>query len=318
MDSNDVYLIDTGHAGESQNTGCWLLAGPEPLLIDPGPEPCLRRVLDGVRRAGVEPAELRAVLLTHIHLDHAGATGKLLQLLPELEVYVHERGARHLVDPSRLVASATRLYGERMVPLWGEILPVPAQRVHPLGGGEELEFGDLRLEALYTPGHAVHHVAFFDRSEGIAYTGDVAGMKVWPGGFVIPPTPPPDIDIELWFDSISLLGELKPRALRVTHFGQVEAVREHLLALRKRLEHWSSVARALVEEGEADEQTDRFAEAVRLDLVASGGSDEDVTNYVDRSTFSARQQWLGLERYWQQVGPSEAAAVPGKDRTLRP
>lgn len=300
MSGPRTYLIDIKHVGIERGTGCWLLAGSEPLLVDPGPEPCIETLLAGMDRLGVSGDDLQALLLTHIHLDHAGAAGSLVERFPHLKVYVHERGAPHLIDPERLLQSAARLYGDRMTELWGEIVPLPWRCVIALEGGERLTFGERTIAVEYTPGHASHHVSFFDRSDGAAYTGDVAGMKLHRAGFVIPPTPPPDIDIELWLASIDRIDRRQPSSLRIAHYGQVDSVGEHLDVLKRRLRHWSEVARGLIEGGSADPVSE-FAQAVRADLLAEGASREDVVDYVDRSNFSAQQQWLGLERYWRSA-----------------
>ncbi len=157
----------------------------------------------------------RALLLTHIHLDHAAATGALVRRWPELEVYVHERGAPHLVDPSRLLASAERLYGDQMERLWGEIVPVPEANVRSLAGGETV----LGMRVAYTPGHASHHVSYLHEDSGTAFTGDVAGVRIPPSSFIVPPTPPPDIDIEAWEESIGIVEGWQPQRLALTHFG---------------------------------------------------------------------------------------------------
>src|SRR4051812_18389906 len=176
-------LIDVKHLGRDRVIGAYDIDG---VVVDPGPASTVETLL-----SEVEP---RALALTHIHLDHAGATGVLVKRFPELRVYVHERGAPHLIDPSKLLKSAGQLYGDDMDRLWGEVIPVPEQNVTILSGGETVE----GLEVAYTPGHASHHVTYFDPDSGEAYTGDVAGVRTPPTDFVLPPTPPPDIDIPKW------------------------------------------------------------------------------------------------------------------------
>ncbi|MGI8632605.1 MAG: MBL fold metallo-hydrolase, partial [Solirubrobacterales bacterium] len=192
-------------------------------------------------------------LLTHIHLDHAGVTGALVERFPGLEVCVHERGAPHVIDPSKLVRSAERLYGEDMQRLWGRIVPVPEANVRVLGGGEVLD-GD--IEVAYTPGHASHHVNYF--AGEVAFAGDVAGVRIPPSAYVMPPTPPPDIDLERWRESLDLLEARAPRRIAITHFGSVDDdIGAHLAALRERMDAWESEAQAL--DAEAFEQA-RFEE----------------------------------------------------------
>ena len=160
----------------------------------------------------------RALLLTHIHLDHAAATGALVRRWPELEVYVHERGAPHLIDPSKLLASAERLYGDQMERLWGEIVPVPEENVRPPGGRRDV----LGMRVAYTPGHASHHVCYLHEESGTAFVGDVAACRIPPSDLIVPPTPPPDIDIEAWDESIETVEGLAPERLALTHFGAIE------------------------------------------------------------------------------------------------
>ena len=169
--------------------GAWDLGG---AVVDPGPERRIETLLEGL---GEEP---RALLLTHIHLDHAGAAGALVERFPGLEVYVHARGAPHLADPSRLLASAERIYGDEMAELWGRVLPVPERNLRVVEGGETIAVAGRELDVAYTPGHASHHVVYFDRSDGTAFVGDVAGVRIPPSDFVRAPTPPPDIDVDAW------------------------------------------------------------------------------------------------------------------------
>jgi glyoxylase-like metal-dependent hydrolase (beta-lactamase superfamily II) len=173
--------IDCLHLGRERVICCWQVGD---ILIDPGPTSCLETVLDALD--GQEP---RILLLTHIHLDHAGASGTLARRFPGLEVYVHERGARHMVSPERLIQSASRLYGDDMERLWGAFEPVPQERLHVLAGGERLDFGGRLFEVGYTPGHASHHVSYLH--DGTAFTGDVGGCRVVPGGAGRSPTAPP-------------------------------------------------------------------------------------------------------------------------------
>jgi glyoxylase-like metal-dependent hydrolase (beta-lactamase superfamily II) len=183
-------------------------------LVDPGPSTTLDGLLKSLGAQGITVRDVRQILLTHIHLDHAGATGSLLRMNPGIDVFVHERGARHLIDPSKLVASATRLYGDDMDRLWGAVLPVPAARVTALYGDERLSAGGRELEVAHTPGHASHHVTFFDRSSGVAFVGDTAGIRRGDGSYIMPPTPPPDIDLEAWRVSADRILAWQPDTLR--------------------------------------------------------------------------------------------------------
>jgi glyoxylase-like metal-dependent hydrolase (beta-lactamase superfamily II) len=221
-----MRAIDVRHLGSEKVICCWDVDG---VLVDPGPESTLQTLLAGL--GGVEPS---AILLTHIHFDHAGASGALVRRWPDLPVYVHERGAPHMAEPERLVASAARLYGgeEELARLWGEVVPVPERNLHVLQGGETV-LGDFRVE--YTPGHASHHVSFLHEPTGTAFVGDVAGVRIPPSRYVMAPTPPPDIDVEAWDRSLDIVSGWAPDALALTHFGRVDDVAAHVAAMRERL-----------------------------------------------------------------------------------
>jgi glyoxylase-like metal-dependent hydrolase (beta-lactamase superfamily II) len=274
-------LIDTLHLGYDRVIGAYELDG---LIVDPGPTVSLGS-LDGI--------EPRALLLTHIHLDHAGGTGVLVRRFPGLKVYVHERGAPHLVDPSRLLRSAGMLYGADMDTLWGEVAPVPEENIVALAGGEVVE--GLRVE--YTPGHASHHVSYLHESTGDAFVGDVAGVRVPPGDHTIAPTPPPDIDIELWLRSIDLVESWSPRRLALTHFGFVDDVPEGLDRVREALRRQLEWAEAGPEEFAAN-----YAEHNRAAL------DEDEAVRLGQAAPSG-QLYPGLERYLRKRAEREAEAA---------
>jgi glyoxylase-like metal-dependent hydrolase (beta-lactamase superfamily II) len=213
-----MRAIDTRHVGLDKVICAWEVDG---VLIDPGPQSTEDTLL-----AALDGAAPRALLLTHIHFDHAGASGALVRRWPDLPVYVHERGAPHMASPERLVASAARLYGgeDGLRSLWGEVVPVPEENLRVLHGGETV-LGDYRVE--YTPGHASHHVSFLHEPSGTAFVGDVAGVRIPPSQYVLAPTPPPDIDVEAWDRSIDLVAGWKPAALALTHFGRVDDVEAH-------------------------------------------------------------------------------------------
>src|SRR3954469_12864894 len=209
------------------------------VIVDPGPASSLETLLD--RLGGTTP---RALLLTHIHLDHAGATGVLCRRFPDLRVYVHEVGAPHLVDPSKLLESAGRLYGDDMWELWGEVAPVPEDRIQALSGGETID----GFHVAYTPGHASHHVSYLHEESGDAYVGDVAGVRIPPYPFEVEATPPPDIDVEAWLDSLHTVASWNPQTLGLTHFGRVTEVAEHLHRMRLSLVDSAERARMKDEE----------------------------------------------------------------------
>jgi len=266
-------------------------------LVDPGPSTTIGTLEGALAAKGLALADVNAILLTHIHLDHAGSTGSLVKRLPGATVYVHARGARHLVDPTRLLDSANRLYGDDMDRLWGEFLAVPAGNVRALAGGETIEAGGRRLDVAYTPGHASHHVSYLDRATGVAWVGDVAGIRRGSGRYVMPPTPPPDIDIELWNASLDQIARWDPDTLFLTHFGPWQGVRAHVAEMRERLADWAGRAHALLGRGELDEtaRCDAFVQEIVADLAAHVDPPEvEFYQRAGRIDYS----WLGLVRYW--------------------
>jgi glyoxylase-like metal-dependent hydrolase (beta-lactamase superfamily II) len=276
-----VNLIDVRHLGHERVIGCWEIDG---ILIDPGPTSSMENLIESLD--GEAP---RALLLTHIHLDHAGASGSMVRRWPELPVYVHEIGARHLADPAKLLASAERLYGDQLERLWGEVAPVPQENLKPLRGGEEV----LGFRVAYTPGHASHHVSYFHPSSGRAFVGDTAAVRIPPSDFVLPPTPPPDIDLELWEDSIDRILDWRPESLGLTHFGEIADPESHLEVVRERLREQAELA--------ANLEPQEFERRI----------EEQVTEHADRETAEAmlqavppEQQWAGLDRYLGKVSPS--------------
>jgi glyoxylase-like metal-dependent hydrolase (beta-lactamase superfamily II) len=266
-------LIDLLHLGRAKVIGAWRMGD---VIVDPGPSSCLSALLPTLERHSP-----RALALTHIHLDHAGSTGSLLQRFPDAEVWVHERGAPHLLDPAKLLKSAARLYGDDMQRLWGEVLPVPAERLRVLGGGEAL--GPFRVA--YTPGHASHHVSYLHEPTGRAFTGDVTGVRI-DAGCVLAPTPPPDIDLEAWRASLELIEAWRPLSLAITHFGSFDDVENHLAALREQIDQASAMA------GDLDEAT--FASTIRATVAGSTGPE---TAAAYEQAMPPAQSFHGLVRY---------------------
>ncbi|HEX8065125.1 MAG TPA: MBL fold metallo-hydrolase [Thermoleophilaceae bacterium] len=279
-------LIDVMHLGRDRVIGAYEVDG---AIVDPGPSSSVA-ALDGI--------EPRALLLTHIHLDHAGATGVLVRRWPGLRVYVHERGAPHLVDPARLLRSAERLYGDRMETLWGEVAPVPEENVVALSGGETVE----GFRVAYTPGHASHHVSYLHEATGDAYVGDVGGVRVPPSDLTIAPTPPPDIDVELWLRSIDLVESWSPAALCLTHFGAVDDASAGLDRAREAL-------RRQLEWAEAGPETfaARHAETIRRAL------DEEEALRLEQAA-PADQLRAGLERHLAKRAEAATAQGPEASR----
>jgi glyoxylase-like metal-dependent hydrolase (beta-lactamase superfamily II) len=274
-------LIDTMHLGRDRVIGAYDIDG---VVVDPGPASTVETLL-----SQVEP---RALALTHIHLDHAGATGVLVRRFPQLKVYVHERGAPHLIDPSKLLASASQLYGDHMERLWGEVAPVPEENIVVLRGGETVE--GLRVE--YAPGHASHHVVYLHEDTGDAYVGDVGGVRVPPFGFTLAPTPPPDIDLEKWQASLDLVEGWDPSRLALTHFGYVDDVNEQLDRVRAWLDEMGTLAR--------DASAEDFARLVEERMRSA--TDEVAGDRLVQAA-PPEQMHLGLSRYWRKKAEREAA-----------
>jgi glyoxylase-like metal-dependent hydrolase (beta-lactamase superfamily II) len=273
-----MRVIDVEHLGRPHVIGCWEVDG---ALVDPGPESSLGTLL-----AALEGEEPRAVVLTHIHLDHAAATGAIVRRWPQVEVYVHERGAPHLIDPSRLLASAERLYGDAMERLWGEIVPVPEANVRALAGGETV----LGMRVAYTPGHASHHVCYLHEETGTAFVGDVAAVLIPGTNLVVPPTPPPDIDIETWQESIGTVEGWAPERLAVTHFGAIDSPAEHLAIVRERLREEAGLARELSE--------DDYEKRHRGLVTERAETAEAAAELIQ--CVPPQYQWRGLDRYWRK------------------
>ena len=278
-----MRIIDVEHLGRPHVIGCWEVDG---MLVDPGPESSLHTLLG---KLGDERPE--AILLTHIHLDHAAATGAMVARWPDLRVYVHERGAPHLVDPSRLLASAERLYGDKLEYLWGKILPVPEANVTTLAGGEVVR----GMRVAYTPGHASHHVCYLHEESGTAFVGDVAACRIPPTDLVIPPTPPPDIDIELWAESIGIVEAWQPQQLALTHFGPVAEPTAHLAEVKGRIREEAELARGM------DEET--YEADLRRRIAAE--LDPETAEEMFQAVPTA-YQWSGLDRYWRKKAEREA------------
>jgi glyoxylase-like metal-dependent hydrolase (beta-lactamase superfamily II) len=274
--------IDVMHLGRDRVICAHEIDG---LIVDPGPASCLDTLL-----AGLDEGEPRALLLTHVHLDHAGAAGSLVRRFPNLAVYVHERGAPHLADPSKLLASAAKLYGDDMERLWGEVVPVPRENLRTLAGGEAVE----GFRVAYAPGHASHHVVYLHEDSGDCYTGDVAGVRVPPAEYTLAPTPPPDIDLDAWLRSLETVEAWAPASLRLTHFGRVADVSEQLERVRVGLRRNAERARG--------EGLDSFVSEIEAEVREA--VDPDTAASVLQAA-PPDQLFLGLERYWsKRLAPS--------------
>ena len=297
--SSGLSYFDLNFLGVSRIIATVVLHGPGgAALIDPGPSSTLPMLRAGLSKAGLGISDLRAVLLTHIHLDHAGATGTLVKENPALKVYVHEKGAPHMVDPAKLIASAARLWGAEMDRLWGEFRAVPPSALVVLKGGEKISEGGRELQVAYTPGHASHHVSYFNSDTGIAFVGDTAGIRIWPGGFIMPPTPPPDIDLDVWPESLRRIGQWRPETLFVTHFGPHAPTGAHLTELAATLELTASLVKASLARSGGDEDREQwFTEELRREL-RRRMSENEAQAYEVAGRFDLN--WRGLARYWRK------------------
>lgn len=293
---NPAVALDLNWTGHPRSIAAALLRTENSIaLVDPGPASTLPALRHQLALQGLQFSDLSAILLTHIHLDHAGATGSLLRENPRLEVYVHSRGAPHMVDPSRLLHSASRLYGDDMQRLFGEFLPVPKCNLRVLEGGETLSLGSRRLQVLYTPGHAFHHVTYFDSLEGIAFVGDTAGIAIDGHPFILPATPPPDITLELWESSLDAIANLHPKKLFLTHFSFSNDAQSHIANYRVRLRQWRDLtARILAANLDETAAMHLFAQEVAAEA-AHFLSPEEVAHYVFNGALNL--SWLGLARY---------------------
>jgi glyoxylase-like metal-dependent hydrolase (beta-lactamase superfamily II) len=291
--------IDVEHLGNQQVIACCLLEGDgQAALVDPGPASSLPTLLAKLEEHGLRVTDVTAILLTHIHLDHAGATGTLVQRHPRLKVFVHERGAVHMIRPARLLESAQRIYGDQMRYLWGEFLAVPEANIHALRGGERIAAGGRALDVEYTPGHASHHVSYFDSSTGLAFTGDTTGIRIANRPTLLPPTPPPDIDLELWSNSLELIARRKPAKFFLTHFGVAEPVDQHLAMMREQLQRWAERVRVSLENNLDDAaRMQQFVRDVFDDLKHSL-TEEEAERYMKGA--SPEMCWQGLARYWRK------------------
>ena len=300
--ASDISYIDLNFCDTPKAIATGVYAGDRgAVLVDPGPGSCIDRLRSSLAEQGINAADVDAVLLTHIHLDHAGATGLLVRDNPRIRVFVHEKGAPHIVYPSKLINSANQLWGvEGVARLWGEMLPVPGSNLHVLGEREQITAGGRRFDVRYTPGHASHHVSYFDERSGLVWAGDTAGLRFTPTVFTLPPTPPPDIDVEAWRDSLAKLREWKPETVFITHFGAYGGAAEHLDHFETSLQEIAELARRII-------QSDASEEA-KLEQFRA-----EVSAYVRRSVDEGEIKpvevvgplefnWRGLVRYWKKRG----------------
>jgi len=299
--ASGLSYLDVNFCGVPGVIASAVLHGPGGVaIVDPGPSSTLPALRAGLERAGIALADVRSLLLTHIHLDHAGATGTLVRENPALRVYVHEKGAPHMVDPTKLIASASRLWGDAMDRLWGEMRPVPAESLTILRGGERIAASGRDLDVAYTPGHASHHVSFFSGDTGIAFVGDTAGVRLQAGRFILPPTPPPDIDLEGWRDGFARINAWHPETLFLTHFGPFAPVGPHMTEMMDHLDLTSGLAKASLARPGADEDREAwFSDEIRREL-RRRMTESEAQAYEIAGRFDLN--WRGLARYWRKRG----------------
>ncbi|MFN8571836.1 MAG: MBL fold metallo-hydrolase [Gemmatimonadaceae bacterium] len=300
------FTIDLQHIGRDRYVACHVLnTAPGPVLVDCGPASTLDTLRSGLAEHGLRVRDLHAVFLTHIHFDHAGAIGRLVEEQPELTVYVHARGAPHLSDPSKLIASATQIFGDRMDFLWGQMAPTPADRLHVLHGGEMISLGARRFEVLYTPGHAVHHVVYLERATDTAYVGDIGGIRAPLLPYPLPVTPPPDFNLELWLASLERIEAWGPQRLFSTHFGFSDDPTTHLELLRRGLHDWTATAQRLLSEPGTDPtRAAAFAQYV-IDSLAGKASAQAIATTAASSDYGA--SWYGIARYLRKKAETAAS-----------
>ncbi len=291
--------VDLDFLGKPQIIATGVLHGRDGVaLVDPGPSTTLGTLERKLGAKGMAFRDVRAILLTHIHLDHAGSTGVLVERCPDARVFVHAKGAPHMSDPSGLLASASRLYLDDMQRLWGEVRAVPAGRMQILNERDRFEVVGHEVESAWTPGHASHHVSYFLPAARLAFVGDTAGISRPGGTLVLPPTPPPDIDLEAWRASTDRILAWNPDLMFLTHFGPYASPRVHFQNLWSRMEAWSSRVRGLLATAGTDaERAETFAKEID-DEIARATSRDEARAYADAGRFDF--SWMGLARYWRK------------------
>jgi glyoxylase-like metal-dependent hydrolase (beta-lactamase superfamily II) len=299
--ASGLDYVDLNFLGRPGIIATAILHGsPGVALVDPGPSTTIPDLTSALTRKGIRFEDVRQILVTHIHLDHSGSAGSIVEKYPHIEIVVHGRGAPHLVDPTKLLASAGRLYGQDMGNLWGEVKPVPASQLRTVEGGETLSIVGREVKVEYTPGHASHHVSYLDTASRVAFVGDTAGIRRGSGTYVMPPTPPPDIDIEAWRVSEQKILAWDPDTLFLTHFGPYHGARQHFQAMFENLETWSAIVRRLLADAslqDDDARQTRFTDETFRELTRRVGEAEAV-DYTKAGGLN--YSWQGLARYWRK------------------
>jgi len=317
-DSNSRYttfrmlkttILDTNWLGRPRSIAAVLLeSNGHRAILDPGPASTVPTLREQLRARGIDVTDLHAILLTHIHLDHAGAVGTLIRENPNLEVYVHKAGMRHMADPSKLLASAERLWPGELQKLFGESLPVPFENLRILEGGETLSLGSRKLEVVFTPGHAAHHVSYFDPADNTAYVGDTGGFHIEGNPYVVPLAPPPDIDLEVWSASLDAIAARKPARLFLTHFAYSNDPVAHITEYRRNLQRWGKLSAKVLHSAAEDRAAlEAFVAATTVEIkqhVAGTEAEHFIFNC------GLNLSWLGLARYHRKRAEAGAPSPP--------
>jgi glyoxylase-like metal-dependent hydrolase (beta-lactamase superfamily II) len=301
-----IHLVDTLHLGRPKIICTAILEAADDslVMIDCGPESVFESLVDGIAKLGLEPANVKYLLATHIHLDHSGGAWRWAKEFGT-KIYVHPKGAPHMIDPEKLIGSATRIYGDKMKFLWGKIEPIPVEQVVPADDNTHLHLGGITLDVLYTPGHAQHHNAYWLAAERAVFAGDVAGVII-DHGPAVPPFPPPDIHLEGWQQSIATIRALNPQTLNITHFGRIESPLQRLAELEARIFTWANWMKARLREGKSEgEIVPEFAKFTEQELLTAGAPPGDLATYEQADP--AFMSVAGLSRYWRRFHPEALA-----------
>jgi glyoxylase-like metal-dependent hydrolase (beta-lactamase superfamily II) len=306
--ADGIVLIDTRMAGLDEFNAVYLLTGSEPTLVETGPAADTPVVLAALAQLGLAADDLAHMVVTHIHLDHAGGAGTLLPRFPRADVWVHERGAAHLADPTRLVASTARTYGEeRMRSLFGDTEPVGRERIHAVSGGARISLGDRTLDVLHAPGHAAHHVALHDDATGAIFTGEAIGSHLPWADCYRPALPPPEVDVEAALASIEAIRARHATSLMTSHFGPVGEPDDGCERAAARIAEWSDAVRRRLDtrpDADTDELSRMLGDVAARDHLADAGIPIDLERYD--AIGSIRMNAAGLARYWRKRREAEA------------
>jgi len=296
----DISFVDLNFCNTPKAIATGVYGSDAVVLIDPGPGSCIETLRALLKAQGIRVADIESILLTHIHLDHAGATGLLVRENPKIKVFVHEKGAPHVIDPSKLVNSANQLWGvEGVARLWGEVIPVPQDNLRVLGERDQILAGGRRFDVRYTPGHASHHVSYFDEGSGIVWAGDTAGLRFTSTTFTLPPTPPPDIDVEAWRESLGTIRAWGPQIVFITHFGAYDNAAEHLDQFERSLGDFAEISRRILQTDLSDEAKYAQFQTETQEYIRAAGVTAEVVKPLEH-VGPIEFNWRGLVRYWKK------------------